>query len=143
LLHVGVEAQIVAGGIDDALGFGELDEAGRFVGAGGERLFADDVFAGVNGVAGDRKVGVVGGADVNSVDRRIGEQMVVVADGPQDADLLAESLCHLVVLVGDGDKLGIGLAADVFDMDAADEAGADYGDLNFGHGSVPLYRFAE
>jgi hypothetical protein len=46
-------------------------------------------------------------------------------------------------LVGDGDQLGVGLSADVFDVDAADEAGADHGDLNFGHGSVPLYRFAE
>ena len=74
----------------DALGLGRLDHALRVGGGQRERLLAQDVLAGAGG--GDRPLGVevVRQRDVDGVDVRVGEERLVRAVGPRDAELVGD-----------------------------------------------------
>ena len=100
----------------------------------GERLFAQDVLAGLGGGDGHRRMPVVPGADVHGVKLLGGQHILDGGVGVRDAEALREALRPLQIEVGDGDDLRLvahrvrghmGIRGDI--------AGADDADANLFH----------
>src|SRR5262249_7181336 len=87
LLNHGVIAQVVEGSVALAGAVGGGDHFARFGGGGGQRLFANHVLPGGEGVFGHGRVERVGGADVNGVDGFVFEDFAIVVAGPGDVEL--------------------------------------------------------
>ena len=100
----------------------------------GERLFAQDVLAGLGGGDGHRRMAVVPGADVHGVKLLGGQHILDGSVGVRDAEALRKALRPLQIEVGDGDDLRLiahrvrghmGIRGDI--------AGADDADANLFH----------
>ncbi len=105
-------------------------EPGRVGGGERQRLFAQDVPAGVQRPLGDAGEQVVRGADIDGGDRRIG-QHVLDAGGGAGAGAGGELPCPAAVRVGGGDDAEAQAGARAGDLArrpaAADDAEPDHG----------------
>ncbi len=90
------EAAQLGGRVADAAGGGEVDA---------ERLFGEQIFAGAEHVEVERFVEVMRDGDIDHVDRRVAQHLVVVARQQAHGGYLAEPFPHRGLHVADGDEL--------------------------------------
>lgn len=88
--HLGgaVEAQILTDH-EGALHFhGGVNDPGCLFGAGGHGLFEEDMFAGLEGFDGDRRVKIIGQGDGDGINVRLFEQLAIVGIAAGDFETL-------------------------------------------------------
>jgi hypothetical protein len=80
----------------------------RAVDRGAQWLLAQHLFARVHGAGGPRHVQLVGQRNVNGINVRVGQQVLVAAVGPGDAEFAGHGLGLCFVAGCDGNQVALG-----------------------------------
>ena len=121
-----------------AAGFGgQGDQLARLGGGEGQRLLAQDVFAGLKGVGGHGQMQRIGGADMDDVHGGIFQDAAVIGVGSFDVELAAQA--GRIVALGDHQRVDfhVAQAPQAFNVYTADEAGAEDGCFETSHIAFP------
>ena len=125
LLHHRVEAQVVAGGMAHLLRRGPGGQRGGVRARRRQRFLAHDVLARVDRLGRHGEMPRVGRADVDGVDRRIGEDRAVVGLARSTPKAAANSSALCETAPGDGGNVHDAQAAQRFAVHPAHEARPD------------------
>lgn len=127
-----LQSRITAGGVD---------ESAAFFGGESDRLFAEDVLTGFEGLDGPGDVEVIGEGVIDGVDIGIGEEFLVGAVGAGDAELVGGGAGLGEFAGGDGEDLTmLALLHGGDDFIETDFGGTEDAPTDYGHEESPFLK---